>query len=218
MRDREEGLRQLRSGREKQAAQLITQAGFTTVDAFLDKHPLEELAKSNDPNMKRIGQVLMKCWDLHLEARQIFAENKEMMSDVIEQYGWPTRSMVGEEGASAAWMIVQHLDDISFQIQCLQLMEQLLVRDTEGVPDMTHSEVNPRHYAYLYDRIAVSEGRKQYFGTQFFTQGEGVVQPHDMDSPEEVDSRRAIFGLRPLQEELARAAERKGAPPQANFN
>ena len=32
-------------------------------------------------------------------------ENTNWLKDVVEKYGWPTNTMVGKDGASAAWLL-----------------------------------------------------------------------------------------------------------------
>jgi hypothetical protein len=44
---------------------------------------------------------------------------------VIEKHGWPGKSLVGADGAQAAWLLVQHADlDREFQRQCLPLLKE----------------------------------------------------------------------------------------------
>jgi hypothetical protein len=80
------------------------------------------------------------------------------MKEIIERGGWPGTSLVGRDGANAAWCLVQHADrDLAFQKQCLPLVERAA----------HDGEAEPAHHAYLYDRIAVAEGRPQRYGTQY---------------------------------------------------
>lgn len=42
---------------------------------------------------------------------------------IIDRHGWPGKSLVGEDGAQSAWLLVQHADvDLAFQERCLTLM------------------------------------------------------------------------------------------------
>src|SRR3712207_1125789 len=59
------------------------------------------------------------------EMRRIHERNNGRMREIIEQYGWPGRGLVGEDGCEAAWLIVQHaVLEPDFQRQCLPLLEQ----------------------------------------------------------------------------------------------
>ena len=51
------------------------------------------------------------------------ASRTDRLREIIEEYGWPTRQMVGVDGATAAWVIAQHSDhDLALQRQALALM------------------------------------------------------------------------------------------------
>jgi len=53
-------------------------------------------------------------------------DNTARMREIIAQYGWPGRELVGDAGAHAAWLLVQHADaDKTFQRKCLDLMAKL---------------------------------------------------------------------------------------------
>ena len=84
-------------------------------------------------------------------------ENTQWLKQIVEQRGWPTKSMVGSDGANAAWLLVQHADaDIKFQRKCLDLMAAL-----------PKNEVSQTDFAYLTDRVLLAEGKNQLYGTQF---------------------------------------------------
>lgn len=122
-------------------------------------------------------------------AQAIDRENTAWMKQVVAEHGWPTRSMVGEDGANAAWLLVQHADaDPAFQRECLDLMSKLSADD-----------VNAMNVAYLTDRVLLAEGHKQRYGTQFATV-DGKQRPRPLEDPKNVDRRRAEVGLGTLAE------------------
>src|SRR5207245_1721841 len=78
----------------------------------------------------------------HAAVEDIDRTTTARMKEVVAKQGWPTKKLVGDDGAQAAWLLVQHADaDHEFQKQCLALLESLV----------TPKDVEPRHYAYLYD-------------------------------------------------------------------
>lgn len=118
------------------------------------------------------------------------AQNTARMHEIIDQYGWPTRSMVGDDGASAAWLLVQHADrDNSFQRRCLDLMKPLV----DG------GEISAVNVAYLTDRVRIHEGKPQVYGTQFH-ESNGNWEPYPIEDRDRVDERRAALGLSTLAE------------------
>jgi hypothetical protein len=126
-----------------------------------------------------------------LEAlRAVDDDNTAWLKVIVRRHGWPGRSLVGEEAASAAWLLVQHADhDAAFQRECHGLMEEAVKLGDASAKD----------WAYLTDRVLRAEGRPQRYGTQF-TEGPKGLEPQPMEDPEGVDERRAGVGLGPLDE------------------
>lgn len=124
--------------------------------------------------------------DLHT----VDERNTARLKEIIAQHGWPGKSLVGEDGAAAAWLLVQHADaDPAFQRKCLDLMKPLL----------TKGEIEKRNFAYLTDRVLLAEGKKQLYGTQF-TSKDGQFVPQPIEDEANVDKRRQEMGLEPLAE------------------
>ncbi len=120
--------------------------------------------------------------------------NTEWLKGVVAEHGWPRRSEVGEGGASAAWLLVQHADaDPLFQLQALRLMEPLVARN----------EVSGRDFAYLTDRVALKLTGKQRYGTQF-TCVDGHYQPLPIEDEAAVDRLRREAGMETQAENAAR--------------
>ena len=106
-------------------------------------------------------------------------------------YGWFKISEFGREPDQQAWLLVQHSDcDLAFQKAVLRKLEALY---PEG-------ECDPTNYAYLFDRVAVNEGRPQRYGTQGQMTGPGKWEPDPMEDPAGVDERRKAVALEPLEE------------------
>jgi tetratricopeptide (TPR) repeat protein len=122
--------------------------------------------------------------------RRVDAANTAWMKKVLDEHGWPGRSMVGEDGAMAAWLLVQHADaDPQFQARGLELMKKAWEKQ----------QVRAQDLAYLTDRVLVHQGKKQLYGTQFFT-FLGKSMPRPIEDEGKVDARRAAMGLGPLDE------------------
>ena len=118
------------------------------------------------------------------------AQNTMWLDDIINQVGWPTKSLVGEEGAQAAFLIVQHSPALQFQKKCLQLLEEAV----------RQNEADGINLAYLTDRIRISEGKPQIYGTQGQTSATGSITPFPIEDEEHVDERRGAIGLEPIAE------------------
>lgn len=62
------------------------------------------------------------------------------------------------------------------------------------------NDVNKRNIAYLEDRVAVSDGRPQVYGTQFYEDSDGQMQPRPIFDPENIERRRKEMGLETFEE------------------
>ena len=124
-------------------------------------------------------------------------ERAERLREIVEEHGWPTLSMVGKEGATAAWVIAQHADfDVELQEEFLALMQA-------AGDDVDASEV-----AYLEDRVAVAKGASQRYGTQIRCTPDGEVAPATPLIDEAgVDQLRAEAGMAPLADYYAELAD-----------
>lgn len=114
--------------------------------------------------------------------------NTAWLKRVVARQGWPTRAQVGSDGVRAALVLVQHADlDSAFQSRVLPLIQQ-----SSAAGELPGADV-----AVLTDRVAVSHGRPQLYGTQAkLVNGRWVAAP--IADSSSVDSRRAKVGLPPL--------------------
>lgn len=134
---------------------------------------------------------------------QVDRENSAWLRRVLDRIGWPGRSMVGDVGAEAAWLLAQHADhDSEFQQLCLDRLAEAVQA----------GEAQPSHLAYLTDRVRCAQGQPQVYGTQFWRgpDGAGAVVARPMEDEEHVDERRAAAGLEPFADNAARIREQYG--------
>lgn len=121
---------------------------------------------------------------------EIDRKNTARMKEILDKQGWPGKSLVGDDGAHAAWLLVQHADkDHDFQKRCLKL----LARAAKA------GEASAADHAYLTDRVLVAEKKKQLYGTQFRTV-DGKMEPYPIEDEKNVDRRRKEVGLPSLAE------------------
>jgi hypothetical protein len=122
------------------------------------------------------------------EWQRVDEDNTQWLSDLLTTQGWPGRTLVGEDGAQAAWLLAQHADRApALQREFLEAM-----RDAVG-----QSEASPARLAYLEDRMRVHDGQSQLYGTQF-TITNGAFGPYPIEDQQRLDERRAAAGLEPF--------------------
>jgi hypothetical protein len=147
----------------------------------------------------------------HPSMEEVHHRNAARLKEVIEEHGWPGRSLVGEDGAHAAWFILQHaIGEPDLQRRGLGLLREAVAA----------GEVPAVQAAYLEDRIRFFEGRPQVYGTQFDWDKKGKLVPHPVEDVEGVDERRRAVGLGPLGEHTRRMQEdvaRSGEGPPADW-
>ena len=131
----------------------------------------------------------------HPEMEAVHVRNASRLKEILATHGWPSSSLVSDDGAESAWLIVQHaIGDPPFQRQCLKLLQD--AAESGDVPLW--------QAAMLEDRIRKCEGKPQIYGTQLETDSNGAVRPYLIEDPARVEERRRKVGLEPLSKRLAR--------------
>ena len=128
--------------------------------------------------------------------RRLTARHGDRLNEIMDEVGWPTADLVGEEAARAAWLIAQHADrQLDVQRRALRLLEQTVAAGAAGA----------RELAFLRDRTLVNEGREQIYGTQIAgVREDGSPIPWPCAEPERVDELRAGVGIEPFDEYVAK--------------
>lgn len=128
-------------------------------------------------------------YDLSLWDETVDKKHTAELQDIVNKFGWPTVSLVGEEASHAAWLLVQHADhDTQFQVRCLEMMKLQPV-----------GEVRLLDVAYLDDRVRCAQGRPQLYGTQFDNPGKRFG-PKTVEDRPHLDQRRKAVGLSSFKE------------------
>lgn len=130
-------------------------------------------------------------------ARKADADNALFLGDIVTRHGWPGRSRVGEDGCRAAVAIAVHAD------QDRQLQSRFLAALHEAAQQ---GEATPAQWAHVQDRVLVTSGRPQLYGTQYIYRADGPggrLELLPVVEPDALDRRRAQVGL-PVHSEQAR--------------
>jgi hypothetical protein len=130
----------------------------------------------------------------HPEMATIHNRNNARLREIIDEYGWPGRSLVGQEACEAAWLIAQHaLSDPDLRDRCLPLLESAV----------NIGEAPAWQFAMLTDSILMHKDEPQLYGCIFVGGEAGKLVPWKIADPEHVDARRAAVGLPSLAEKMA---------------
>lgn len=141
----------------------------------------------------------------HPRMAAVHDANAARLREIIANYGWPTESLVGVDGAKAAHRIAQHsINHPEFMRECRQLLDEASAK----------GEVPRWQFAFIDDRIRVFEGFPQRYGTQWRDGPEGL-EPYPIEDPDQVDERRAALGLPSLDELGASRPRERELDPEA---
>jgi len=118
-------------------------------------------------------------------------QNTGELCSIIKQYGWPTRDLVGDEGARSAFFLLRNSASADLQRDLLPVI----------IAGVKRGEISKASFATYIDRLRVNAGLKQIFGTQATILNDFLVLFPITDEPH-VDARRKQFELPPLKEYL----------------
>ena len=144
-----------------------------------EMRPVEEKYGWKSPQMDSL-------WALQNAADSL---NTLRICELIDEKGYPGRSLVGDGHASTAFLVIQHAD--------LEIQEKYLPVITKAADD---GEVRWSSVALLVDRVNMRNGKPQIYGSQVSRHPE--TQEYyfsEIAEPMKIDSVRATVGLGPLQ-------------------
>jgi hypothetical protein len=111
------------------------------------------------------------------------AANQASLLQMLPPEGWFYASKYGPEAANAAFLIVQH-GNLDLWRRFVPVLEPLVAA----------REVQGPAYALMFDRLALSEGRPQRYGSQMSCKaGKFVVSA--LEDPDHVEDRRKAMGF-----------------------
>src|SRR3546814_2793073 len=75
----------------------------------------------------------------------------------FDEHGWPGWSLVGEDGSTAAWAIVQHADlDLDFQRRGLAMLEAAVDAGDASPGDLAYLTRSEEHTSELQSLMRIS--------------------------------------------------------------
>jgi VWFA-related protein len=123
-------------------------------------------------------------------------KNTDQLCAIFKEFGWPSASLVGQNGVDAAFYLLKNT--ASFELQRI-LLPVVIAATKKG-------EIERADFAGYLDRLRLSSGLKQLFGTEA-TIRNGFLVLYPIAAEAQVDERRRQYGLAPLREYI-RAMER----------
>lgn len=113
---------------------------------------------------------------------------------ILDEKGWVGKNVVGTQGNQTLFLVIQH-SDLKYQQKYLPMMREAV----------KNGNANPGNLAYLEDRVALREGKKQIYGSQSsMNKKTNKIRISPMIDPDNVDKRRAEVGLGTMAEYAAK--------------
>jgi len=190
-----------------QAQSCITQDDVRQMLAHLESpspstlnHKLEmELVKMALKQRELLVQLVDKDQTKNSDKEKLkktYDDHTAKLCQILKTNGWPTTALVDEGGVLATFEILKNGGTFELQRDLLPVIVAAIKRDP----------VQKREFAGLLDRLRMSAGMKQLFGTQAVSTG-GFLVLYPIENEAKLDSRRAEYGLPPM-EEYRRTLER----------
>lgn len=117
--------------------------------------------------------------------------NLVRMQAILQQYGYPGKSLVGEPTNQAAWHVIQHAPKT-----IPQYLPQIKLAAEQG-------ELPFDRYATMLDRQLMTEGKEQLYGTQVMAYNGQPPFVWPIQDPAQVNQRRKQAGFRTTVEQNA---------------
>ncbi|HET9503843.1 MAG TPA: DUF6624 domain-containing protein [Hymenobacter sp.] len=148
----------------------------------------QSLRRQIAPTQQKYGPKSPQMDSLWKQMQRADARNLPRVTDIIDQYGWPGKRLVGRSGSLAAFFVIQHSNLATMQ-KYLPLMR---VAAAKG-------ELEKQNLVLLEDRVLTSQDKPQLYGSQYrYNASTGKPEFFPIADEAHVDERRASMGLEPL--------------------
>lgn len=162
--------------KELEAIYMADQQPKRAVNQIIKQYGLDS------PQVDSIGQFI----------REIDSLNQLKIQKIINKHGWLGKSEVGDMANQTLFLIIQHCD-IAIQERYLPLFRK----------SVNNAESNAYDLALMEDRILVSKGKKQRYGSQVKLNSQtNRYEVLPIEDIRNVDKRRKKMGLASLADYL----------------
>ena len=160
-------------------------------EIYFDDQSTRNKIRSTEEQYGRDSKEMDALWQDILKRDSI---NLIKVSEILTEHGWPDKKLIGEKGTTTLFLVIQHADH-NIQAKYLPMIDKA----------MKDNNLPKRQFAMFYDRLILSRGEKQLYGTQL-AMSKDIELPYvlPLEDPENVDQRRAEMGLNTMQENLNR--------------
>lgn len=113
--------------------------------------------------------------------------NRQVVSKVLDQYGWLSKKQISKDANKAFFYVIQHAP-LQFQSKYANLIDTAFKT----------GQINAVEYAFFVDRFRSKQGLSQYYGTQAETDNLGNNYLYPVKNWDTINTIRANLKLPPL--------------------
>jgi VWFA-related protein len=172
--------------------------------AKYDKKVNEELVKMAEKHRELLQQIVaddQKKKSDQDKLRKLNEKNTLKLCEILKTHGWPSTALAGQTGVLAAFHILKNSATYELQRDLLPVIMAVIKKDPTQKPE----------FAGLFDRLRVSAGMKQFFGTQAVSIG-GFLVLYPLEDESKVNAWRQEFGLSSMQDNVRNLERIYGKP------
>ena len=171
-----------------------------TVDKKLKEDLLNLANKQRELLLEVVDKDKPKQSDKE-KLNKLYAENSDKLCQILKTYGWPTTALVDRVGVSAAFYLLNNAGTFELQRDLLPVIVAVIKKDPSQRPE----------FAALFDRLRITAGMKQLFGTHAVTMS-GFLVLYPIEDEAKVDARRAEFGMPKMEVNIRNLEQTFGKP------
>ena len=167
---------------------------------FQEKYYMDKICDcvllSYNKNLRSKLDIIRSRDQMYRDQKEIDWEKQQKLDSlnqldfykIVQEYGYPNRSLVGLEYQDHLFYVLQHSN--------LEMMKKYI--------DLIKSEVDKRQisphlYPLIYDRIKMLEGKPQKYGTQYIKDKDGKNILYKTLNKLTLNEERARYGLQPIK-------------------
>jgi len=168
-----------------------------------DKKLQAELVKMAQKHRELLQQVVAEDQKKSEQEKlhKLNEKHTAKLCEILKTVGWPTTALVDQDGVLAAFHILKNSATYELQRDVLPVIVAMVKKDPRQKPE----------FAGLFDRLRVSAGMRQLFGTQAVSMG-GFLILYPLEDEKKVDAYRKEYGLRSMQENIRTLERMYGKP------
>ena len=160
----------------------------------LNKKLRERLLKLREKDAQRLNEAVWQNRNPDDLIDRVEGSREKVITElcrILKEFGWPTASLAGADGAKAAFFLLQNSASPQLHFDLLPVVTAAVKQEEIARPEV----------ASYIDRLRLNAGLKQMFGTQA-TILDGMLMLYPIEVEEQVDERRKAYQLPPLANSL----------------